>query len=87
MLSILDYLKIGGGLALGAALSWAVSYPLAYHRGDSAGRAAVQNEARDRAMDLIQKRSKDDAEISGMDLAGICRELGGQWMQQDNRCD
>lgn len=87
MFGLLDYLKIGAGAALGACLAWAVAYPVAYHRGDVAGRAAEQAAARTRALDLIQKRSEDNAEISAMDIAGVCAELGGRWVPDEDRCD
>jgi hypothetical protein len=87
MFGLLDYFKIGGGFVLGAALSWAVAYPAAYYRGENAGRATEQAAARTRALDLIQKRSEDNAEISAMDLAGACAELGGRWVPDEDRCD
>ncbi len=87
MFGLFDYLKIGAGFVLGAALSWAVAFPLAYHRGDNAGRAAEQAAARTRALDLIQKRSKDNAEITTLDAAGMCSELGGRWVPDEDRCD
>jgi hypothetical protein len=46
-------------------------------------RALVQAEARQRALDLIEQRSKDNAEISTFDLQRFCRELGGRWVQSD----
>lgn len=48
-----------------------------------AERALVQAEARQRALDLIEQRSKDNAEISTFDLQRFCRELGGRWVQSD----
>ncbi len=50
-------------------------------------RNIVLGEARERAMDLIKKRSDDDAEISTFDAAQLCVELGGKWVLADNRCD
>ena len=46
-------------------------------------RALVQEEAGKGALDLIEQRSKDNAEISTFDLQRFCRELGGRWVQSD----
>jgi hypothetical protein len=47
-------------------------------------RATVNAEARERAIDLMKKRSKDNAEISNFDLQQFCAEYGGKWVQ--NNC-
>jgi hypothetical protein len=49
--------------------------------------ALFQAKARERAMDLIEKASKDHAEISSMDKSGACVELGGKWVPDPGRCD
>lgn len=46
-----------------------------------------ENEARARAMALIEKASKDHAEISSMDKSRACVELGGEWVPNPGRCD
>lgn len=46
----------------------------------AAGREAERSAARERAMELIEKRAQDDAEITDMDAAGLCAELGGKWV-------
>jgi hypothetical protein len=53
----------------------------------SRGRSDVEAEARARAMVLVEKRNKDNAEITDMDAASLCSELGGRWVQSENRCD
>lgn len=70
-------------LALGILYNAAIENPRV--RRDE--RALVQEEARDRALDLIQKRGRDNEEISKLDMAALCRELGGSWVPVDNRCD
>lgn len=50
-------------------------------------RLDVENESRARAMALIEQRSKDNAEITDMDAAHLCGELGGRWVPNENRCD
>lgn len=82
-----DALKYLMGGAAGAAvmLGWAVMLygPSQYDAGQEAERAA----ARARAMELIEKRANDDAEINLFDMADLCRELGGEWVREQNRCD
>lgn len=50
-------------------------------------RADVENEARAHAMALIEQRSKDNAEITDLDAAHLCAELGGRWVPDEARCD
>ena len=83
MFGLLDIPKMAGAAILAALLA----YPLGHSRGSAEGRAAEQAAARTRALDLIQKRSEDNAEISAMDLAGACAELGGRWVPDEDRCD
>lgn len=50
-------------------------------------RLLVAAEARERALELMKKRSEDNAEISNMDLRQLCNELGGKWVSERNACD
>ena len=79
MFGIFDYFKFGAGALVGALL--------AYQVGHWRGRSAEQAAARTRAMELIQQRSKDNAEISSLDAARLCGELGGRWVPDQDRCD
>lgn len=47
----------------------------------------VEAAARARALAMIEKRGEDNAEISEMDLARLCSELGGRWVPNESRCD
>lgn len=49
--------------------------------------ARITSAARARALALIEKRSEDNAEISDLDMAGLCAELGGRWVPNESRCD
>lgn len=86
MLAFLLSPKTIVGFAIGALLvgAWSVLAhgPAQYDAGREAERAA----ARERVVELIEKRNRDNAEISDMDAAAICRELGGRWVQ-DNCVD
>jgi len=83
MFGLVDAFKMGAA-ALAAAV---IVYPIGHWRGDGHGRAAEQAAARERAIQLIEKRRQDDAEISRMDIAGLCAELGGRWVPDEDRCD
>lgn len=50
-------------------------------------REAFEDEARARAMALIEQRNHDNAEITDLDAAHLCVELGGRWVPNENRCD
>lgn len=87
MFGLLDYLKIGAGFAAGAVLAGAIAYTSGHWRGVNDGRAQIESEARARAMALIEQRNHDNAEITDLDAAHLCVELGGKWLPKDNRCD
>ncbi len=79
------------GLLVGAAV--AVALLLLYNmiienpQIRSQEREIVNAESRAKAMALIQQRSHDNAEITNLDAAHLCAELGGQWVLPDGRCD
>ena len=50
-------------------------------------RVLFEAEVRARAMALIEQRNKDNAEITDLDAAGLCTELGGRWLSNESRCD
>jgi hypothetical protein len=87
VIGLLDGLKVGGGALVGLVVAGLIAYPLGRAIGAREGHAQAQSEARDRALDLIRQRSRDNAEISTMDLGGLCRELGGRWVPDAGRCD
>jgi hypothetical protein len=48
---------------------------------------AIRAESRAAAMAMIQQRSEDNEEISTLDQAQLCAELGGKWIDREARCD
>lgn len=91
MIGLLDYAKMSAAALAGATLMFvaAVVYNVAFDNPaiKRETRALVEAEAREKAFDLIRKRNEDHAEIGDMDIAAICRELGGTWMRDEARCD
>lgn len=87
MFGITDKISAALGLVAGAAgiflvmIAWQhlVTIPAAEERG----KEQVRAEARQRALDLMQKRKEDDTEISTFDLEQFCREFGGKWLHND----
>lgn len=78
---MLDWLKLGIGTAAGALvassavtlLAFTVWIPNAREDERQIARAASLQQS----MDLIEQRSKTNAEIRNLDDAGLCRALGG----------
>lgn len=79
------------GLVLGFVLSWAVLagfnqfiwLPNARDEGREIERAATLK----RSMELIEQRSKTNAEIRNLDDGALCRALGGKWVPENNICE
>lgn len=91
MFGLFDWFKIGVGGVLGAVAIFGVMSVYDATIDDPAVRRAereeVLAEARTRALLLIEQRSADDEEISDLDMAGLCAELGGKWIDRESRCD
>lgn len=85
MFGLLDYLKIGAGAVVGAFLSWAVTFPIAYHRGKSEGYAYAQHENLQADFEQAKERKDNDAKVDGMSDADLCRLLGGKLLN-DGSC-
>lgn len=91
LMPVLNYLSMGiGGLA--GALLIASALTIYNYTIENPGvradeRMRIEAAARQRALDLIEKRSQDNVEISNMDLAELCAELGGRWIDREQRCD
>jgi hypothetical protein len=72
MFGLLDYLKIGGGAALGAFIAFGPSYLYGKHEGRQ--QAAVA--ALEQSVKVLQARNKIDDEISASDAARLCTDFG-----------
>lgn len=74
------YVIAASGLAFAVLLG--LSHTIAYRHGRAAERVA----ALERSMDLVRERGETNAEISAMDDAALCAELGGRWLPDDASC-
>lgn len=83
MFGLFDIVKMAGA----AVIAGSLAYGVGHWRGYDAGYDAAQAEARIRALALIEKRNQDNEEISDLDAAGLCVELGGEWLRDERRCD
>lgn len=70
---------------VGTALAYVADGRVDHVRAQA--RSDVENEARARAMALIEQRNHDNAEITDLDAAHLCAELGGRWVDIEGRCD
>jgi hypothetical protein len=84
---IKDYIMVAAGAIIALVVSVLIAtayvhwYVIPHTQTET--RALVQSEARDRALELIKKRSEDNAEISNFDLEHFCTEFGGKWVQSN----
>lgn len=78
---MLTYIKLGIGALAGAALAAAVVTLIATYSWIPSAKEETRQQERaaalQQAMDLIQQRSKTNAEIRNLDDGALCAELGG----------
>lgn len=86
MFGLLDWIKFGVPVVVGALVGGAIFYQVGHWRGDSAGRAAERSAALERSIELIKERNSTDAEISKMDDRQLCAALGGR-MSDEGLCE
>lgn len=72
MFGLFDYLKIGVGALLGAALLM----PVGYHLGKRAERNEAAVAALERTITVIREREQTDVEVSASDAADLCGSMG-----------
>lgn len=81
MFAVIDWFKIGAGALAGAIVGSALVTLVAFSSWLPEAREEARQQERaaalQHAMDLIETRSKTNAEIRNLDDAGLCRELGG----------
>ena len=73
MFGLFDWIKIGSGVIVGAAL---ISGPV-YFYGKSVGKAEVVSELKDDRIDVLKDGKKVDEEVFNSDDAALCAILGG----------
>lgn len=78
-------MAIGAAVMFGLVMIWNITIDNPSVRREV--REQVEQEARQRALDLIKQRREDDEELSNMDSASLCRELGGIWVRESNTCN
>lgn len=72
MIGILDAIKIGGGVIIGASL---MAVP-AYMKGKSVAETEVKTEALEKTLEIIKSREVTNAEITGSDASALCAHFG-----------
>lgn len=82
-------LAVGGvvglifGLLLFHLVNVAVWLPAARDEGRELERAASLK----RSIEIIQQRSKTNADVSKLDSRSLCVELGGVWVPENSLCE
>lgn len=72
-----------GGFLLFSAVNALLLLPQAREEGRELARAASLK----RSMELIEQRSRTNAEINALDDAGLCAALGGRWVPDKKLCE
>ncbi len=72
MFGLFDYLKLGVGALLGAALMM----PLSYHWGKAAERNEAAVKALENTVTILREREEIDDQISTSDAADLCGSMG-----------
>jgi hypothetical protein len=81
-----DALKLAVGGFLGGLLVYGWATFLYGPSQVEAGKELERSAARARAMELIEKRAKDNDELSNADARTLCLELGGVWVSDAVGC-
>ncbi len=78
---MIDKISLIGGALIGGFVVFlgfgVVNDLLLLPRAEEQGRALERADTLKKAIELVQKRSRTNADVSKLDDAGICRELGG----------
>lgn len=72
MFGLLDWVKIGGGVIVGATLA----YGPAYLHGKSAGRQEAAVASLSKSVEVLRERNVINDEVSASDAADLCRSYG-----------
>lgn len=80
MIDVLDAAKMAGGALLGATAVIAYTQFVSLPAARSEGRALERADTLKKAIDLVQERSRTNADVRNLDDGAICVELGGVWL-------
>lgn len=87
MLALIRSLPPPVALVVGLIAGFAVAFPAGSFIGSRDGRAIERAASLQRSLDLIHQRSRTNAEINALGRPGLCRELGGVWLPNENHCE
>jgi hypothetical protein len=84
MFGLLDWFKIGAGVAAGAIVGGALFYTIGHWRGDADGYARYAAEQTAATLQAEKKRNSDDAELQRMSDYDFCvQSLGARELPID----
>lgn len=76
---MISKIAVAVGALAGGLVVLAYVFMVAIPEAREDERALIRAETLDHAIDLYQKRSRDNADVQKLDDAAVCRELGGVW--------
>lgn len=77
MIGLINALKLGAVAILGGVIVYSYVQAFTLPAAREAERQSIRAETLERAIDLYQQRSRNNAEVQKMDAAAVCVELGG----------
>lgn len=72
MFGLLDYLKIGGGLIVGAT----IAYSPAYLHGKGAGLSEAATASLSKSVEVLRERNAIDEEVTSSSAYAMCAAMG-----------
>lgn len=79
MIGLLDAIKVGAGAILGGVVVYSYAHAFTIPAAREAERQVIRAATLEKAIDLVQERSRNNADVKKLDDAAVCRELGGMW--------
>lgn len=77
MIPLIEGLKLAGGAILGGVVVYSYVQAFSLPAAREEGRQEVRAATLEKAIELVQERSRTNADVQKLDDAGVCRELGG----------
>ncbi|TAA54797.1 hypothetical protein [Shinella sp. JR1-6] len=77
MITLINALKLTAGAILGGVVVYSYVQAFTLPAAREAERQAIRAETLERAIDLVQERSRTNADVQRLSDSDICIELGG----------
>jgi hypothetical protein len=77
MITLINALKLGAGAVLGGVVVYSYVQAFTLPSARELERQLIRAETLEKAIDLVQERSRTNADVQRLSDSDICRELGG----------